>query len=173
MKKLLLLAVVVFGFSTLSIGQNNQAGVGIQGQVQGPVNVNATFSVNAINDMDFGYITNNATATAYGIMIIPPSGSPTTPGNFISYTGSPKPAQFLCKGAGTVVAQGDIVVSPTSYTVLGTGLFETDATTTYTGITTNGTAGQYVIKVGGKLTLPKGASGTISVTGLTITVNNH
>lgn len=176
MKKLVLLAVVVFGFAAMSFAQPVSVSAGVNAQVQ-VVNPNASLWIGALNDMEFGLITNNAPDVNHpGIFTIDASGNVTQKDNVTS-VGTVKAAAFSVKGAGTTVNLSDIVVSPDFIPNLagGTGYFETTNSRVNNSVTVtspNGT-GEYTIKVGGRLTLPKGANGAINITNLTVTVNNH
>ena len=64
MKKLILFAIVVFGFAATSFAQVS-AGAGANGQIQLPAAAPA-LSINWVQDMDFGIITNNATTSTVG-----------------------------------------------------------------------------------------------------------
>ncbi len=174
MKKLVLLAVVLIGITATSFAQQTlQAQAGIQAQVQAATSPNASFWIGSLNDMDLGIITNKAEAGHNATLQLLPNGN-ATPNAYLTYTGIPKPASFLVKGSGTTLDNTQITVTP-SIPVFsgGHGVFESN-NTTYVSVTpVAGQSGQYTIKVGGLLTLDKDAIGTISVSGLTVTVNGH
>ena len=182
MKKLILLAIVVFGFAATSFAQVS-AGASANGQIQLP-SAPAAFSVNWFQDMDFGTLLNNATAGNDATLTIFATGLNSKSSNLTVTGVTPRPAKFLCKNAfSSPVTLDQISLSPLTFADAGgtwsftTGVpiaSQTTADIRWTDVSEFGThgSGQYMIAVGGLLTLHPGAVGNINITGLTVTVNH-
>ena len=119
MKKIILLAVVVFGFTAISLAQNNVVQAGVGGQINLAPAANASFWIGSLNDLDFGILTNKATSGNNATVSIAPTGT-VTPNAFVTVAGSPKPAKFLAKGCDTPIVAGDLVLTGyTDHTISG------------------------------------------------------
>jgi hypothetical protein len=181
MKKLLLLAVVILGFAATSFCQTSHpANVTVMGQVTIGAGANASFAINSMNALDFGDITNNATAGNNAKISIWPNGTINQEIN-MTHGGAPKPALFKVTGADTQILDTDITltgnVQHTGNVFFDTssgGTTNSNITGNYTSITAvSGLAKAYWISVGGVLELNNLATGAITISGLTLTVNNH
>jgi len=194
MKKLILLAVVILGFAATSFAQSANASV--NGVINTPTV--AALSVNWVQNMDFGTITNNATTSTQGsptgdayMRIIPQEGNGlvTVTQNKLTSTVA-KPAKFRVNNVYTTGTPGGLAstdITLTNYTdhtlSNGNAWFDTNS-----GGTTNTDCGNYVctnsylvpgsttdyyVVVGGILQMNKLATGSINVSGLTVTINGH
>jgi hypothetical protein len=200
MKKLILLAVVIIGFTAMSFGQVKTA----SGVVTGQINVSvpaSTIYVGSLNALDFGVLTLNPVGTENSWISVPAQGSATT--HNITITGLPKAAKFEIKNTGTPVTIDQITLAGTEdlTSLSGKAYFETcnsanvsDATTkntsgmgmvtsamggstptNYTQLVQNGsTPTNYYLYIGGFLTIsPDAQGGTINLGNLSVTVNGH
>jgi hypothetical protein len=174
MKKLIILAVVVFGFAATSFAQN-KANAGVFAKIEAPATAGGgggaatPHSIGWVTDMDFGIITN--TTTGGTVRLDAASGAFGTPTGGLTVPSNGTVAQFLVKGASTSIA----VTYPTVLTLTGNGTSMTlnIAKATDESWTPTSTPGEYNLKIGGTLTVPAGAWGGYTCgSGLTVTVTN-
>ena len=182
MKKLLILAVVLLGFTAISQAQS-VANASAFARIEVPVtsgggnSVNVPQSIGWTADMNFGTITNTLAAGTSGSITLGPTGTISIPsGAALAHaTMTGVPAQFLIKGA----TAGSITITyPATLQLTGEGapltltltpdVIHNDACWENVAGTTD-----KKLKIGGTLAIPAGAYGGYSSgTGLTVTVTH-
>ena len=182
MKKLFFLAVALIGISAISKAQT-EANAGVFARIEVPSTsggggANVPQSINRLQDLNFGIITNTLSAGTSGEITLAPSGDITiASGTSLTHaTMKGDAAQFLIKGA----TPGQITISyPATLQLTGVDGPPVMLTLTPNAISTAacwedvaGTTDKK-FKIGGKLTIPANAwGGYSSGTGLTITVTH-
>ena len=166
MKKLILLAVVVLGFAATSLGQNFGVFVG-KGLINPPGGISPALAVVGQLDLDFGTITNSATG---GTVKMWPAGGIQTGGGVTTLALTGTPATFKVTGANILPT---VTIAPLHTALAGIGAFDILPISDCL-IEPNGAAAhEYIVKVGGTLTLVAGAQGNLNIPNITVTVNNQ
>lgn len=182
MKKLLLLAVVILGFTAFSNAQN-AANAGAFARIEVPStnggggSANVPQSIGWTADMNFGTITNTLAAGTTGTITLSPVGGISIPsGTALAHgTMTGVPAEFLIKGA----TQGQITITyPATLQLTGDGapltltLTPNVLNTPACWVDVTGSTDKK-LKIGGTLAIPAGAwGGYSSGSNLTVTVTH-
>ena len=166
MKKLILLAVVVFGFAATSFAQVHTATLnGGGGNVLPPLAQSPSLNVTGTDFMAFGDIRNVKNG---GWVKMDYTGAITkSTGMVAGNTGIP--ATFKIEGA-TIAPT---ITIPTIYFPFNGGKLDIlQSQDTYID-EPYGAANSYRVRIGGTVTLYDGATGAFTITGLTVSVNNQ
>jgi len=170
MKKLVFLAVVLIGFTAISMAQTKKiSGVPATGVIVAPTSANASADIAYVNGLEFGTITSSNLYD--GSYLLKASGT-VVKTNVTSDATTPKPATFTV----TKLVSGtpQISISKDSF-VLGTGA------TLYLSVTdpdyisfTAGAPGTYTVKLGARIDMSKNASITnFSAVSFDVNLNNQ
>ncbi len=173
MKKIFILAVVVFGLAATTFAQT-VAKASATAIIE--TTPSGTKSIGYIADMDFGTITNNLTTGNTGTLTLNPDGTITAIAAGLSQaTHTGRPAQFLIKGA----TPGTIAITyPATLQLTGSGAPLTLTVTpdvVHNAACWEDVAGttDQKLKIGGTLSIPSGAyGGYTSGTTLVVTVTH-
>lgn len=168
MKKLVFLAVVLIGLAATTFAQTHVTSVTSSptGGIINPPTSSVSPNLNIENAaaMDFGTITNSATG---GTIRMWPEGGFQTSGGIVTSSPTGTPATFKIKGAN----QQPTITIGNPHQTFGTTKFDiVPSTDTY--ISPNGAyPGEYIVKVGGTLTLSANTSGSLAGIVVQVTVN--
>jgi len=169
MKKLILLAVIVFGFAASTLAQTyhlSAASGGAQGAFSVVTTVSPQLNIEVVSPMNFGAIVNTVSG---GTVRLWPDGSlvPSTGiGVVPSRIGTP--ATFLIKGS---TLYPTITIGNPNQTVSGYYTFNIIQNQDCSIAPHGAYAGQYDVKIGGTLTLNPGVTGDLSAINVNVTVN--
>ena len=168
MKKLILLAVVVFGFSAMSYAQKTISDNAITGTIAVPTSLNVDVTFNKQVALSFGTV---ASSPLYdGTLLVKANGQVVKTN--VTATGA-VPAIFtitkLLSGTPIILINKKHWDIPNSTVTLDINQDDPD----YVSSTAGGTTGDFTVKIGGLLTIPKNANTNISLTDFSVTLNNQ
>lgn len=169
MKKLILIAVVVFGFAATSFAQHVSDPVIISmPKINKPLGISPDFAFGAQTAMSFGEITNIKNG---GWIHLSTSDAITTSDAKITVVAGSKAATFLINFANIKPS----ITIPTIYFPFTGGKLDIDPVNDLAlEEAVGGVATSYKVKIGGTVTLYDGATANaFNLTGLTISVNNQ
>ena len=165
MKKLVFLAVVLIGITAMSFAQKTTSVTSgaTGGKVIAPTTVSPDLNIENVTAMDFGTITNSATGGT--VRLWPEGGLSASNGIVAPTTGTA--ATFKITGS----TQFPTITIGNPHQTFGTTKFDIVQAQDCL-IQPNGAyAGQYIVKVGGTLTLNAGAAGNLASIVVSVTVN--
>jgi len=173
MKKLFLLAVVVLGFTFTTFAQIK---TGSSGSVTVPLggagSISPAINVSWVSNLNLGTVTNSSTG---GTVRLWPAGGIQTGGGVTTSAITGTAATFKITGANILPT---VDITPLYSNILNAGSVSVGrfdiVPASDCNISPNGTyAHEYIVQVGGTLTLNANATGSVTIPGVTITVNNQ
>ena len=168
MKKLILLAVVVFGFAATSFAQVIVSNGVISAGITPATNPNAGATMTAGDALKFGTI---VSSTLYdGTLLVKANGQIVKTN--VTATGDIWPATF---NVTKLMSGTPIITLSTKHWDWGNGIVldinPDDPNNLYS--TALATPGNFTVRVGGLLTIAKNSTGNINITNFTVTLNNQ